>query len=222
VAFLLSSTLQSESLASVIGLDPAAPTVACSISGGIVSFAGVDHERHIGSWVRCITHLVDKVGAQVLLVPHVQEVSVRNDDRLFATEILRRLDPKTASRVRLAGGELRATEYKALISRCDLLIAERMHAAIAGLSTAVPTLVVGYSVKARGILLDVMGSETKANDQLIAVSDFCNADLALERVLAAWQGRGPAKQVLEASKARMKEAALKNFSSLLEVAAGRQ
>ena len=40
---------------------------------------------------------------------------------------------------------------KGYISRCELFIGARTHATIAAYSTGVPTLVLGYSVKARGI-----------------------------------------------------------------------
>ena len=45
-------------------------------------------------------------------------------------------------------------------SRCRFLIAARTHASIAGYSTGVPTLVVGYSVKAEGIAKDLFGDST--------------------------------------------------------------
>lgn len=51
-----------------------------------------------------------------------------------------------------------AMELKGYISRCRFLIAARTHASIAGYSTGVPTLVVGYSVKAVGIASDLFGT----------------------------------------------------------------
>ena len=39
------------------------------------------------------------------------------------------------------------------------LVTARTHASIAAYSTAVPTLVIGYSVKARGIARDLFGAE---------------------------------------------------------------
>ena len=48
---------------------------------------------------------------------------------------------------------------KGYISRCELFIGARTHATIAAYSTGVPTLVLGYSVKARGIAKDLFGTE---------------------------------------------------------------
>ena len=53
-----------------------------------------------------------------------------------------------------------AETLKGYISRCRFLVAARTHASIAGYSTGVPTLVVGYSVKAKGIACDLFGDDT--------------------------------------------------------------
>ena len=49
--------------------------------------------------------------------------------------------------------------YEYIISKCSFFIGARTHATIAAYSTGVPTLVVGYSVKARGIARDLFGTE---------------------------------------------------------------
>ena len=49
-------------------------------------------------------------------------------------------------------------ELKNIISQCRFFIGARTHATIAAYSTCVPTLVCGYSVKAKGIAKDLFGS----------------------------------------------------------------
>lgn len=56
-------------------------------------------------------------------------------------------------------GTMNACEVKGYISRLKLLITARTHASIAAYSTCVPTLVIGYSIKARGIARDLFGNE---------------------------------------------------------------
>ena len=51
-----------------------------------------------------------------------------------------------------------AETLKGVISRCRFFIGARTHATIAAYSTCVPTLVVGYSVKAKGIAKDLFGT----------------------------------------------------------------
>ena len=55
----------------------------------------------------------------------------------------------------------RAEELKYIISKCRFFVGARTHATIAAYSSQVPTLVVGYSVKARGIAKDIFHQEEK-------------------------------------------------------------
>ena len=50
-------------------------------------------------------------------------------------------------------------QLKGFISRCRFFIGARTHATIAAYSTGVPTLVLGYSVKSRGIATDLFGTD---------------------------------------------------------------
>jgi polysaccharide pyruvyl transferase WcaK-like protein len=50
-------------------------------------------------------------------------------------------------------------QLKYIISQCQFFVGARTHATIAAYSTCVPTLAVGYSVKARGIARDIFGTE---------------------------------------------------------------
>ena len=50
-------------------------------------------------------------------------------------------------------------ELKGIISKCRFFVGARTHSTIAAYSMGLPTLVVGYSVKARGIARDLFGSE---------------------------------------------------------------
>ena len=69
----------------------------------------------------------------------------------------RRLEPKEISDIELPDGS--APELKGYISRCEMFIGARTHATIAAYSSCVPTLVVGYSIKARGIAKDLFGTD---------------------------------------------------------------
>ena len=60
---------------------------------------------------------------------------------------------KSTGRVMLVQ-DCNCEELKGYISRCRFFIGARTHATIAAYSSQVPTLVVGYSVKAKGIAKD--------------------------------------------------------------------
>ena len=66
-----------------------------------------------------------------------------------------------------------AMELKGYIARCRFMVVARTHASIAAYSTQVPTLVVGYSVKARGIAKGIFGTE---ENYVIPVQSLQQAD----------------------------------------------
>ncbi len=107
----------------------------------------VENYKHLIEAILSETHDV------IMLIPHV--VTKYSDDR----EPIRTLYDMYADSGRvIMAPDSTAEELKYMISRCRLLIAARTHASIAAYSTYVPTLVVGYSVKALGIANDLFGS----------------------------------------------------------------
>ena len=62
-------------------------------------------------------------------------------------------------------------ELKGFISRCRMFIGARTHATIAAYSSKVPTLVLGYSVKSRGIAKDIFGND---NNYVLPVQSLNN------------------------------------------------
>ena len=65
-----------------------------------------------------------------------------------------------------------------MISQCRFFIGARTHSSIAAYSSYVPTLVVGYSVKARGIARDLFGDEEK---YVLPVQTITRKDDLLEK-----------------------------------------
>lgn len=98
-----------------------------------------------------INYIIDNTSYNVVLVPHVNIEG--NNDYENLKKFYNSISKK--DRVFLVNEDLNACELKYVISRCKLFVAARTHASIAAYSTAVPTLVVGYSVKANGIAKDI-------------------------------------------------------------------
>lgn len=97
--------------------------------------------------------LLLKKADTLLLIPHVTMPT--DDDRDALTWLARQLPPHALARICWAPSGLNAVQLKYLISKCSLLVCCRTHAAIAGYSTSVPTLAVGYSIKSYGIAADL-------------------------------------------------------------------
>lgn len=109
-----------------------------------ITFANYEH---------LIAFILQHTDLNIALIPHV--VWSHNDDRTTLNKLYQQY--KSSDRIILLE-DCNAMELKGYISRCQFLIAARTHASIAGYSTGVPTLVVGYSVKAVGIASDLFGT----------------------------------------------------------------
>ncbi len=117
-----------------------------------------DNEKKPGITMECyeelIRFIIDHTDMQIALIPHV--VWANNDDRKPIHELYESF--KESGRVTEIG-DASCEELKGYIGRCRLFVGARTHATIAAYSSCVPTLVVGYSVKARGIARDLFGTE---------------------------------------------------------------
>ena len=142
----------------------------------------------IKNYEKVIDYILKDTNCTIALIPHV--IWKSSDDR----EALKVLYDKYKNSRRVIMVEaFSAEKIKYIISKCRFLIAARTHASIAGYSTGVPTLVVGYSVKARGIAKDIFGeyehytipvqSLKKENDLLNAFLWMWNKENEIRRYL---------------------------------------
>ncbi len=99
-----------------------------------------------------IEHILSTTDMTLALIPHV--VWSHNDDRVPLRYLYEKY--RGTGRV-LMVDDHNACQLKGLIARCRFMVAARTHASIAAYSSCVPTLVTGYSVKAKGIATDLFG-----------------------------------------------------------------
>ncbi len=147
-------------------------TVGINISPLVVK------ENNLNAWnntVKTAEWILENTGMAICLVPHVYRAE--NDDQDL--KLLRRLKNEIASpRVSIVEENYTCEELKYIISRCRFFIGARTHSTIAAYSTGVPCLVIGYSVKSKGIAKDLFGTykdyvlpydeQTEANELLDA------------------------------------------------------
>lgn len=103
---------------------------------------------------RMIRHILDTTKYHIVLLPHV--VSQGNDDRTAMQPLLDEFS-ESGRICMISDGT--CEQLKGYIARCRLFIGARTHATIAAYSSGVPTLVVGYSTKAKGIAKDLFGTD---------------------------------------------------------------
>ena len=116
------------------------------------------YERKGGMILENILRLTDDIlrdsDMKVALIPHV--VRPYEDDRMPLGSIYERF--KDSGKV-LMVDDRPAEELKDIIARCRFMVSARTHACIAAYSSGVPTLALGYSVKAKGIATDIFGTD---------------------------------------------------------------
>jgi len=102
-----------------------------------------------------ITYILDNTDMTIALTPHV--IADGNNDYEILYEFYDEF--KETGRVIILSSNLNAIQYKGYIARMRFFIGARTHATIAAYSSFVPTMVLGYSVKSKGIAKDLFGKE---------------------------------------------------------------
>lgn len=108
------------------------------------------------NYQRLIEYILQETEYKILLIPHVIWDGL--DDRTVLGALYHQY--QSTGRVFLVG-DCTCEELKGYISKCSFFVGARTHATIAAYSCNIPTLVVGYSVKSKGIARDLFGNEEK-------------------------------------------------------------
>ena len=152
--------------------------------------------------IKFINYILENTDYSISLLPHVT-LSEVND-----LNVLRKLKEcyKDEERIFLEEKDYSCQEIKYIISKCNLLVAARTHASIAAYSSNVPTLVIGYSVKSRGIAEDIFGNY---QDYVLPTEELKD-DILIEKFKYIEENQQEIKKMLQE---RMKT--IKNESKIL-------
>lgn len=100
-----------------------------------------------------IEYILDRTEYNVALIPHVT-VNWDND-----ISVLKHLYDEISREDRIQLIEENSCEVlKGVVFQCDFVICSRTHVSIAAYSEKIPALVVGYSIKSKGIATDLFGT----------------------------------------------------------------
>lgn len=156
-----------------------------------------------------IEHILHTTENTIALVPHV--IMNGNNDVEILQEILQKY--QETNRVFLLPDHLNATEYKGYIARMKFFIGARTHATIAAYATGVPTMVLGYSVKSKGIAKDIFGEEKLVLD----IDEISNAEKLIAKFEEMKQEELMLQEILRNKIPHIKEMAQKAKSYLAEI-----
>ena len=153
--------------------------------------------------------IVEKLGADVVLVSHTTGPGTTRDDRVSAEEV--RKASKNADRIHFVRGDYSPGELKGLIGRMQLFVGLRMHSNIAALSMCVPTITIAYGPKAPGIM-----SLSGQADRTIDLHELSENRL-FSMIESAWRDRQKIRTELESTMPRIKELSMQNIEIIAEL-----
>lgn len=171
----------------------------------------VEREKKAGitmdNYRELIRHVLDQTDMSIALIPHV--VWKNNDDRTVLKTLYQEF--QHTGRVILID-DCSCEQLKGYISRCRFFIGARTHATIAAYSSLVPTLVLGYSVKARGIAQDLFGTW---DNYVVPVQNLERKEELAEKFDWLMKEEGNIKRILNAVMPAYKERA-KQVGKIIE------
>ncbi len=129
-------------------------TVGINVSECVIT----DNKENIvyNNVIHLINYILNETDMSVCLIPHVYNI----EKNICDWPILNRIrEDVNNPRVSLVDKEYDCEQLKYIISKCRFLVCARTHASIAAYSSEVPTLVLGYSVKSKGIATDLFGTD---------------------------------------------------------------
>lgn len=125
---------------------------------------------------KLIDYLLKETDSYIALIPHVCQVD--NNDLVPIKQLAGEYNN---DRILVVDEDYNCMQLKDIIAKCKVFIGCRTHSTIAAYSSCVPTLVVGYSVKARGIAKDIFGTY---EEYLVDVREFTTDDDLLKLYLS--------------------------------------
>lgn len=156
----------------------------------------------LNAYENMMEYIINNTDMNIALIPHV--VQGGNDDR-EANHLLFEKYKHTGRVLEIA--DYNCMELKSVIARCRFFVGARTHATIAAYSSYVPTLVMGYSIKSKGIAKDLFGTY---ENYVVSVQNLKNKEELTEKFKYILDNEDKIKKRLQyivpAHKRRMEEA----------------
>lgn len=156
-----------------------------------------------------INHVLNTSDMTIALTPHV--IADDNNDYEILSKYYE--EYKETGRVIILPDHLNAVQYKGYIARMRFFIGARTHATIAAYSNCVPTMVLGYSVKSKGISKDLFGEEKL----VLGIEEISNSNKLIKAFNEMVSEEKQLKQQLQQSIPNIKKMSYKAVEYLREL-----
>ena len=169
-------------------------------------------------FVPMLKYLLDNLQANVFLLPHVYRINpytsigehINGPDYDILLHLYKMVDgDKYNGRLKLIEGKYTPSEAKSIIGQCDMYISGRLHAGVAALSQAIPTVLLGYGHKHRGF--------ARLLHQEKYVFKGANPGELKSIVENCWENREEITKVLKDRMVRIRELVHLNFEIVKEI-----
>jgi len=96
----------------------------------------------------------DNHDVNILFLPHTIGPEIKMDDRVIASDVIKKAGLQSSNRIKLLMGDFTAKQLKGLIAKADFLVAERVHSIIGaiGVNTPFMCLASKHDTRVNGIL----------------------------------------------------------------------
>jgi colanic acid/amylovoran biosynthesis protein len=107
-----------------------------------------------------ISNISRKMNSKIMLIPHViSPVNELDNDFTFLTQIAEMIDDDIKGNIRVVDSKGGFIQTKKYLRKCKMVIAVRMHCAINAMCESIPTILLSYSEKSKGMAKFIYGSD---------------------------------------------------------------
>ena len=160
--------------------------------------------------IQTVDYILKNTESNIVLVPHVYKEDYTLRDYELLCELKKQFENNC--RVKLIKGDYSCGQLKYIISKCEFFIATRTHASIAAYSSCVPTLVLGYSIKSKGIATDLFGTY---DGYVLPVQELREPDMITDTFVKMYNSRTAEKEHLENVIPAYRNTALSAFEDIV-------
>jgi polysaccharide pyruvyl transferase WcaK-like protein len=137
------------------------PKIGINLSPLSVKHLGLTPEAATKSHAKAIERIILACDAEIILLPHVVcAFNPIDDDLAYLSKIRDAIPECSRKNVSLVDNDPGFIGLKKMLVRCDVVVAARMHCAINAMTAHVPTLLLSYSQKSKGMAEFVYGERS--------------------------------------------------------------